>query len=127
MMSERLFEFDTEAELLEAFGSFDENDSGTVKVEEMRKWLGERIVRMALQVVFGPAPGSSNVETLKLKLKLKFNLLTSSLLLLIMDTRMYCARYSQGRLPAFQKALKHLPSGVRYQGLWIVKNVGSQS
>lgn len=41
MMSERLFEFDTEAELLEAFGSFDENDSGTVKVEEMKKWLSE--------------------------------------------------------------------------------------
>jgi myosin regulatory light chain 12 len=46
MMSERLFEFDTEAELLEAFGSFDENDSGTVKVEEMRKWLGEVGERM---------------------------------------------------------------------------------
>lgn len=41
MMGERLFEFDTESELLEAFGSFDENDSGFVKVEEMKKWLGE--------------------------------------------------------------------------------------
>ncbi len=46
MMSERLFEFDTEGELLEAFGSFDEGDSGTVKVEEMRKWLREVGERM---------------------------------------------------------------------------------
>ena len=51
MMSERLFEFDTEAELLEAVGSFDENDSGTVKVEEMRKWLGEIGERMSEQEV----------------------------------------------------------------------------
>jgi len=41
MMSERLFEFDMEADLLEAFESFDENDSGLVKVDEMRKWLSE--------------------------------------------------------------------------------------
>ncbi|KAJ6621099.1 hypothetical protein B0H10DRAFT_1790424 [Mycena sp. CBHHK59/15] len=46
MMSERLFEFDTEAELLEAFSSFDEDDSGMVKVEEMRKWLSEVAERM---------------------------------------------------------------------------------
>ena len=46
MMSERLFEFDTEAELLEAFESFDENDSGMVKVDEMRKWLSEVGERM---------------------------------------------------------------------------------
>jgi len=46
MMSERLFEFDTEAELLEAFESFDEGDTGTVKVEEMRKWLSEVGERM---------------------------------------------------------------------------------
>ena len=46
MMSERLFEFDTEAELLEAFESFDENDSGMVKVEEMRKWLSDMGDRM---------------------------------------------------------------------------------
>ncbi|KJA25824.1 hypothetical protein HYPSUDRAFT_134257 [Hypholoma sublateritium FD-334 SS-4] len=46
MMSERLFEFDTEAELVEAFGSFDEDDSGTVRVEEMRRWLGEVGERM---------------------------------------------------------------------------------
>ncbi|KAK7059189.1 hypothetical protein VNI00_001816 [Paramarasmius palmivorus] len=41
MMSERLFEFDTEPELIEAFESFDESDSGYVKVEDMRKWLSE--------------------------------------------------------------------------------------
>lgn len=41
MMSERLFEFDTEAELIEAFESFDENDTGLIKVDEMRKWLSE--------------------------------------------------------------------------------------
>jgi len=46
MMSERLFEFDTEHELVEAFSSFDENDTGFVKVEEMRKWLGEVGERM---------------------------------------------------------------------------------
>ncbi|KAF8898962.1 hypothetical protein BD779DRAFT_1486417 [Infundibulicybe gibba] len=46
MMSERLFEFDTEPELLEAFESFDENDTGMVKVEEMRKWLSEVGERM---------------------------------------------------------------------------------
>jgi len=46
MMSERLFEFDTEAELVEAFESFDENDSGMVKVDEMRKWLSEVGERM---------------------------------------------------------------------------------
>ncbi|KAJ6575351.1 hypothetical protein B0H19DRAFT_933407 [Mycena capillaripes] len=46
MMSERLFEFDTEAELLEAFESFDEADAGVVRVEEMRKWLGEVGERM---------------------------------------------------------------------------------
>ena len=46
MMSEHLFEFDTEAELLEAFSSFDESDSGTVKCDEMRKWLSETGDRM---------------------------------------------------------------------------------
>ncbi|KAJ7170105.1 hypothetical protein C8R46DRAFT_1091130 [Mycena filopes] len=46
MMSERLFEFDTEAELCEAFESFDEADAGVVRVEEMRKWLGEVGERM---------------------------------------------------------------------------------
>jgi myosin regulatory light chain 12 len=46
MMSERLFEFDVEAELLEAFSSFDEHDSGIVKVDEMSKWLSEVADRM---------------------------------------------------------------------------------
>ncbi|KAG7452413.1 calcium-binding EF-hand domain-containing protein [Guyanagaster necrorhizus] len=46
MMNERLFEFDPEQELVEAFGCFDENDSGLVKVEEMRKWLSELGDRM---------------------------------------------------------------------------------
>jgi myosin regulatory light chain 12 len=41
-----LFEFDTEAELVEAFSSFDEGDTGFVKVEEMRKWLGDVGERM---------------------------------------------------------------------------------
>jgi myosin regulatory light chain 12 len=46
MMSERLFEFDTETELVEAFESFDEDDTGLVKVEEMRRWLSEVGERM---------------------------------------------------------------------------------
>ncbi|KAI9454151.1 EF-hand [Lactarius psammicola] len=46
MMSEHLFEFDAEAELLEAFSSFDESDSGTVKCDEIRKWLSETGDRM---------------------------------------------------------------------------------
>lgn len=46
MMSERLFEFDPEPELIEAFESFDEDDSGVVKVEDMRKWLSEMADRM---------------------------------------------------------------------------------
>lgn len=51
MMSERLFEFDTETELVEAFGSFDEKDSGTVRVDEMREWLGDVGERMNDQEV----------------------------------------------------------------------------
>ncbi|KAI0034158.1 EF-hand [Vararia minispora EC-137] len=46
MMGERLFDFDAENELLEAFLSFDENDSGTIRVDEMRKWLAETGDRM---------------------------------------------------------------------------------
>jgi len=53
MMSERLFEFDTESELLEAFGCFDEDDTGMVKVEEMRKWLSEVGERMSEEEVCG--------------------------------------------------------------------------
>ena len=41
MMGEHLYDFDTEAELLEAFECFDENDSGFVKCDEMRKWLSD--------------------------------------------------------------------------------------
>ena len=52
MMSERLFEFDTETELLEAFSSFDEHDSGIVKGEEMRKWLGDVGERMDQEEVW---------------------------------------------------------------------------
>lgn len=47
MMSEHLFEFDAEAELIEAFSSFDESDSGTVKCDEIRKWLSETGDRMS--------------------------------------------------------------------------------
>ena len=47
MMSEHLFEFDAEAELLEAFSSFDENDSGMVRCDEIRKWLSETGDRMS--------------------------------------------------------------------------------
>lgn len=54
MMSERLFEFDTEAELIEAFESFDENDTGMVKVDEMRKWLSEVAERMDQREVSCP-------------------------------------------------------------------------
>ncbi|KAA1468040.1 EF-hand [Dentipellis sp. KUC8613] len=46
MMSEHLFEFDTEAELVEAFACFDEGDTGTVKGDEIRKWLSETGDRM---------------------------------------------------------------------------------
>ena len=41
MMGEHLYDFDTEAELLEAFECFDENDSGLVKCDEIRKWLAD--------------------------------------------------------------------------------------
>lgn len=57
MMSERLFEFDTETELLEAFGCFDENDTGMVKVDEMRKWLSEVGERMSEEEVCGAVKG----------------------------------------------------------------------
>lgn len=47
MMSEHLFEFDAEAELLDAFSSFDESDSGMVRCDEIKKWLGETGDRMS--------------------------------------------------------------------------------
>lgn len=46
MMGEHLFEFDGEAELIEAFESFDEGDTGFVKSDEMRRWLSEVGERM---------------------------------------------------------------------------------
>lgn len=46
MMGEHLLELDAEAELLEAFESFDENDQGKVKCDELRKWLSEVGERM---------------------------------------------------------------------------------
>lgn len=46
MMGEHLYDFDTEQELLEAFECFDENDSGFVKCDEIRKWLGDVGERM---------------------------------------------------------------------------------
>ena len=64
MMSERLFEFDMEADLLEAFESFDENDSGLVKVDEMRKWLSEVGEKMDDYEVHGPVPWLRHVLTL---------------------------------------------------------------
>lgn len=54
MMSERLFEFDPEPDLIEAFECFDEDDSGSVNVEEMRKWMSEVGERMDTQEVLGP-------------------------------------------------------------------------
>ncbi|KAG2075130.1 EF-hand [Suillus decipiens] len=51
MMSERLFEFDLEAELREAFECFDEGDTGTVKSDEMQKWMGEVGERMGQQEI----------------------------------------------------------------------------
>ena len=47
MMGEHLLELDGEAELIDAFECFDENDEGKVKVEEMRKWLSEVGERMS--------------------------------------------------------------------------------
>jgi len=47
MMGERLFEFDSEAELVEAFECFDENDTGVVKADDLRKWLSEVGDRMS--------------------------------------------------------------------------------
>lgn len=55
MMGERLFEFDSEAELVEAFECFDENDTGYVKVDELRKWLNEVGERMSNEDVRFPA------------------------------------------------------------------------
>ena len=54
MMSEHLSAFDHDSELLEAFGCFDENDDGTVSIEEMHRWLGQFGERMNQEeVIFG--------------------------------------------------------------------------
>jgi len=63
MMSEHLFEFDAEAELLDAFSSFDESDSGIVRGDEIRKWLSETGDRMSQGEVCVPlsswSPGAA--------------------------------------------------------------------
>ncbi|KAN0100444.1 hypothetical protein V8E55_000428 [Tylopilus felleus] len=51
MMSERLVQFDPEADLTEAFESFDEADAGTVKVDELRKWMSDVGERMDQQEI----------------------------------------------------------------------------
>jgi myosin regulatory light chain 12 len=59
MMSEHLFEFDAEAELLEAFSSFDESDSGMVRCDEIGKWLSETGDRMSQGEVCVPSSSCS--------------------------------------------------------------------
>ena len=59
MMSEHLFEFDAEAELLEAFSSFDESDSGMVRCDEIRKWLSETGDKMSQGEVSVPLSSCS--------------------------------------------------------------------
>lgn len=51
MMSERLFQFDPEADLNDAFECFDDTDAGLVKVDEMRRWLADVGERMDQQEV----------------------------------------------------------------------------
>ncbi|KAH0838140.1 hypothetical protein J3R83DRAFT_6391 [Lanmaoa asiatica] len=51
MMSERLFEFDPEADLRDAFECFDEADTGLVKVDEMRRWMADVGERMDQQEI----------------------------------------------------------------------------
>ena len=46
MMGEHLYDFDAESELLAVFECFDEADSGFVKCDEIRKWLGDVGERM---------------------------------------------------------------------------------
>lgn len=61
MMGEHLFDFDTEPELIEAFECFDENDSGVVKCDEVRRWLSEVGERMDQSEVHFDAPCLLNV------------------------------------------------------------------
>lgn len=51
LMGEHLFEFDAEAELIEAFECFDEGDTGFVKCEEIRRWMTEVGERMDAEEV----------------------------------------------------------------------------
>lgn len=51
MMGERLFQFDAEPELVEAFECFDENDTGVVKVKELRECLADMGERMTSEEV----------------------------------------------------------------------------
>ena len=53
MMGEHLYDFDTETELLEAFESFDEGDTGMVRVDEMRRWLADVGEKMGQTEVSG--------------------------------------------------------------------------
>ncbi len=46
MMGEHLYDFDADSELLAAFECFDEGDTGFVKCDEIRKWLGDVGERM---------------------------------------------------------------------------------
>jgi myosin regulatory light chain 12 len=61
MMGEHLLELDAEAELLEAFESFDENDEGKVKCDELRKWLsevGDRMDDSEVRSSYPPCPNN---------------------------------------------------------------------
>jgi len=51
MMSERLCEFDPEADLTEAFECFDEGDTGLVKADDIRKWMSDVGERMDQQEI----------------------------------------------------------------------------
>lgn len=65
MMSERLVQFDPEADLTEAFECFDEADTGTVKVDELRKWMsdvGERMDQQEVPLVSSPFPPLTLVQ-----------------------------------------------------------------
>ncbi|TBU25341.1 EF-hand protein [Dichomitus squalens] len=46
MMGEHLYDFDADSELVAAFECFDEGDTGFVKCDEIRKWLGDVGERM---------------------------------------------------------------------------------
>ena len=61
MMSERLFQFDPEADLNDAFECFDDTDAGLVKVDEMRRWLADVGERMDQQEVPPSLPSPSHL------------------------------------------------------------------